>query len=121
MHQSEEEEKMQNNVEDEYTMHNEADVSSRYATIMPIPLQQAVFHKDWNNIADILLHQYEQYLSLLSKMASEEKYINLFSHSHVSLPCSKQEQTLKIRIGNFELVTFGLIMVDTQIPSFLLP
>ena len=28
----------------------------------------AVFHKDWNHIADILLHQYEQYLVLLLDM-----------------------------------------------------
>jgi len=28
----------------------------------------AVFHKDWNHIADILLHQYEQYLVLLLRM-----------------------------------------------------
>lgn len=33
-----------------------------------ISVEKAIFHKDWNHIADILLHQYEQYLLLLVAM-----------------------------------------------------
>ena len=52
--------------------------STGSATTPVEPLCQALFHKDWNHIADILLHQYEQYLSLLSKMASKKGDLNFF-------------------------------------------
>ena len=38
-----------------------------------ISVKTAIFHKDWDHIADILLHQYEQYLLLLLDMVKEKE------------------------------------------------
>ena len=99
------------NYEKVISQSEEEDTSNEESTTKP--LLKAVFHKDWNHMADILLHQYEQYLSLLSKMAVIRGDIDFFPT--VMYPDLIHE---KSRITSFETKIFVLSLTTS---SWLIP